>query len=123
AQQLSELIFERQYGSCPEGVEMTAALVEVVQDIRPGTVFDGYPATMIRYLVGDDTAGLLGVAPRSWEKHMIRPAARVLPAFYNVVDRLPLVDKLVGGVSLKLVEAVIWVKRGGERAPFAIPTS
>jgi len=123
AQQLSELIFERQYGSCPEGVEMTAALVEFVQDILPGTVFDGYPATMIRYLVGDDTAGLLGVAPRSWEKHMIGPAARVLPAFYNVVDRLPLVDKLVGGVSLKLVEAVIWVKRGGERAPFAIPTS
>lgn len=50
-----------EYASCQEGRDLTAAAIVVMQRLLPGRLVAGLPAAGIRYLLGKDTAALLGV--------------------------------------------------------------
>jgi hypothetical protein len=119
ARSLAATIQQRQAGDCPEGRMMTQALVRMLQDHAP-PLARHVPATLVRYLLGDRWADLLGVQCPHWEEAL----AGMLP----LIDR-PLADaghdKTIAEVnawfSRHLVQAVILIDRGGSRPQFRLP--
>jgi len=121
AQRLWEEIKRRQWAPSPEGVAMTHALIEAMEHNTPGSVFDGLPSYLVRFLGGDDLGDMLAVRRRDWTSLIGGP----LRLFAAAEDMLTDDSALAGGISARfsrqLLEGFSWIARGGERAPFAIP--
>jgi hypothetical protein len=64
----------KEYGPSPEGKELTAHAIEVMQALVPNSLGAGLPASGIRFLLGDDTADLLGVPPANWSRVVFLPS-------------------------------------------------
>ena len=62
-----------EYAPCDEGAQLTVAAVEVMQKLIPGRFGDGIPIAGIRYLLGKDTAALLGVGRPNWTYALFAP--------------------------------------------------
>jgi hypothetical protein len=122
AKRLGDAIARRQFAGCKEGREMNAALVGMLQRIVPGDMFDFMPEMLMRRLLSNEWADMLGVRynPR-WRLAMIplRLANRVAE---RRIDRDRETQQVVSIYSARLIEALVWVTRGGRRIPFTIPT-
>jgi len=120
ARSLAATIQERQAGDCPEGRMMTEALVGMMQQHAPLHLFQHVPAVLIRYLLGDPWADILGVHCPPWEEAL----AGLLPLI-----NIPFIDashsKLMAEVcawfSRHLIQEVILIDRGGNRPQFRMP--
>jgi hypothetical protein len=120
-ERLTDTIFQRVFRACPEGQAMTKALIELLEHIIPGNLFDGLSSTLIRYLVGDKTAELIAVPPSDWTRALVKPM-KLLGWVMDESDEQNLVaEKLSELFGRKLLEGIVWVGRGGERPPFRIP--
>jgi hypothetical protein len=116
-------IQRRHFRASPEGEAMTSALIEMMRQLIPGNVFDGMPGTLIRYLLGDDVAGLLGVPPSDWSRILIGPLRLLGWVTDEEVDmKPPMVAKLMSLLGRRVLDGLVWVNRGPERLPFRIPT-
>ncbi|MDY7230098.1 oxygenase MpaB family protein [Hyalangium rubrum] len=114
----------RHYRASAEGQAMTRALLEMMQHMLPGNAFDGMPATLTRYLVGDTTADLLGVPPSDWERITVGPLRMLGWVVDKKVDmKPPVVAKLVSLVGRRMLDGLVWINRGPERLPFRIPSA
>ena len=121
AESLARRIQETEYGACPEGKEMTAALVQMMQYYLPGALFDPVPAALIRYFMGD-YADLLGVGRPTIEEAVFAPL-HVVNAIASVnIHAAEPIARLHEIFSRKLIEGLIFAGRGGKRIPFTIPT-
>ena len=79
--ELEVLIRERNEKPSVAGTEMTEALIELVQSFVPFPPFRGFPVTIMRFFIGDETADLLGVPPANWTRHVagqLRDVARTV---------------------------------------------
>jgi hypothetical protein len=122
AEELSEAILHRHLEACVEGREMTEALVQSLEHLIPGTMFDGLPGYMIRYLGTDELADALGVAPADAQtERLAGPLRRLLGELDDVADGSRLGAWALTVFSQNLIEGMTWVARGGQRAPFTIP--
>jgi hypothetical protein len=114
-------IRKRQTAHSPEGVEMTAALVGLLQQQMPPGLHH-LPPTLIRYLVGDEVADLLAVAPPSRIEDVGLSALRRATA---LVGRDAEHDRVVRRLGERLgrlmLEAFLVAERGGRRAAFTLP--
>jgi ER-bound oxygenase mpaB/B'/Rubber oxygenase, catalytic domain len=120
-ERLTDAIFQRVFRACPEGQAMTKALIELLEHIIPGNLFDGLSSTLIRYLVGDETAELIAVPPSDWTRALVKPM-KLLGWVMDESDEQNLVaEKLSELFGRKLLEGIVWVGRGGARPPFRIP--
>ncbi|MFN7992945.1 MAG: oxygenase MpaB family protein [Bryobacteraceae bacterium] len=122
AEALARTIQERQYAACPEGKGMNDALIGMMQKYVPGNVFDCVPGMMIRYLLGDAHADLLGV-PGTVPEEVIAAPLRLINAV--VGQRLHASEPMARvseAFSRSLIDGIVWVGRGGQRIPFTIPT-
>ncbi|MGX2993999.1 oxygenase MpaB family protein [Streptomyces sp. JNUCC 64] len=90
ARLFSDLYMSRHTGPSPEGARLTRQLIDLYEEVVPGTVFDPVVPAMIRYLIGDTTADWLEV-PRSalWDS-AIRAAPALLGVLETLEDRSPL---------------------------------
>jgi hypothetical protein len=121
--QLKAAIERRHFRASAEGQAMTSALIEMMKHLTPGNVFDGMPPTLIRYLLGDSTAKLLGVPPSDWSRILMGPLRiRGWVTDKEVDMRPPIVAKLVSLLGRRVLDGLVWVNRGPERLPFRIPT-
>ena len=121
ATRLWNAITRRQWAPSAEGGEMTRALIEAMEHQTPGTVFDGFPAQMVRLLCGGELADMLGVGRRDWTSLLAGPL-RLFGAHGDAVnDSVPFAGRIAAHFSRQLLEGFSWVARGGERAPFRIP--
>lgn len=82
AEDLMSAIRRRQFAPSDAGRQMTSALIEMLEDQVPGTIFKGMPATMIRHLLGDNTSDIIGVPTADWTQEMIGPSGKV----FNVME-------------------------------------
>lgn len=110
------------FGACAEGHEMEGALQGMLEHVLPGNAFDGLVPVLTRQLAGDEVADLLGVKPADWTRHLFGPLRVLGRAGDDVVRRSQLARRIAESMSLPLLEAIAWMARGGQRAPFAIPT-
>ena len=92
---------------------MTAALLTLLDDITPGYEFDEWIPPLIRHLIGNETADMIGV-PESDRVDGLRRLLRDV----NWFDRLMSPFPRFGG---ELLKGWLRLERGGERAPFDIP--
>ncbi|WP_146209959.1 oxygenase MpaB family protein [Vitiosangium sp. GDMCC 1.1324] len=122
-ERLADTIFGRVFCASAEGKAMTQALIEQVEHIIPGNLFDGLCRTLIRYLMGDPAADLIAVPPADWTRALLKPL-RLLGWVMDEGDEANVVNaKLSELFGRKLLEGIVWVSRGHERPPFRIPES
>jgi hypothetical protein len=114
-------VAERQHQPSTEGQELTRALLQMLEYTLPGTAFDGLPSSIMRHLMGNDVADMLGVPLADWTetlRRVLRVTARGLSV---VADESESMNKLVRVFSRELIESLSWISRGGERTAFTIP--
>jgi hypothetical protein len=83
ARDFSDLYMARYLGPSPEGVQLTRQLIDLYEQVVPGTLLDPIVPALIRYLMGETTADWLGV-PHSVFDHVV-PA---LPALLGVLENV-----------------------------------
>jgi hypothetical protein len=123
ADALTEAIARRHWQSSEAGQALTKALVEFMEYQIPGNLFDGLAATTIRYCVGDDLADMLAVPPANWTRRLLG-VKQALLRWDDQAGRIsPTAEKLVNIFSRRMIEGIVWVRRGGDRKQFRIPTA
>jgi ER-bound oxygenase mpaB/B'/Rubber oxygenase, catalytic domain len=123
AKELAAAIGRRNYEPSDEGRAMTSALIEMFEEILPGTVFDGLPSTMIRHLSGDRIADLLGVSNDDWTEKLVSPFKMLFNLMEEVNDRSVMLAQVSEYFMRAFFVGMPWIDRGGERAPFEIPAA
>jgi ER-bound oxygenase mpaB/B'/Rubber oxygenase, catalytic domain len=83
ARDFSDLYMARYLGPSDEGVELTRQLIDLYEQVVPGTLLDPVVPALIRYLIGDTTGDWLGV-PRSVFDHVVP----TLPVLLGVLERI-----------------------------------
>ena len=119
---LAYRIRERHWKASIEGREMTRALVEMLDESRPGKLIPGFAGTMIRHFVGDELADELGVPRPSRARGFLRRASMIAVAAGLAQQHSGMVRKVSGRVSRALLDSYTRFDRGEERPSFAIPT-
>ncbi|MFY0582654.1 oxygenase MpaB family protein [Cystobacter fuscus] len=130
ARQLTRLVRERQIQPSPEGIAMTAALIEGMKELVPDFL-EGLPASMIHFFLDQDQWGGLNVADML---HVPRPdwtasIAQAIPSMEGLTEGLTdwvgdhtfLPARLLRLLSKDLVEAMLRAEARGQRTHFHIP--
>jgi hypothetical protein len=121
AGELVQAIRRRQFRPCEAGRQLTQALIEAMEGQTPGALFKEMPATMIRFLLGDPTADILGVPNEDWTIRPITAFRKVFGFAEQETDRSRLIALAAEHFNRELLTSVAWIDRGGNRAPFSIP--
>ena len=79
----------RHMGPSDEGAELTRQLIDLYEEIVPGTFFDPVVSALIRYLVGDTCADWLQVPRTPWDT-VVKAVPHLLGVLETIEDRSPL---------------------------------
>jgi hypothetical protein len=121
---LADSVRRRHFGPSPEGRELTEALIELLDELDAGEHLDGMNRTMIRHLVGDETADLLGVGPpaRTYGLFTLMKVAMHLTSRHAANNRF--LEGAVETLGRSVLEGMFaYERRGLGEATFAIPES
>ncbi|MCX5384350.1 oxygenase MpaB family protein [Streptomyces sp. NBC_00083] len=88
ARQFLDLYMLRHMGPSPEGAELTRQLIDLYEEIVPGTFFDPIVSALIRYLVGDTCADWLQVPRTPWDT-VVKAVPHLLGVLETIEDRSP----------------------------------
>ena len=83
AREFSDRYMVRHMGPSPEGVRLTKQLIDMYQEVVPGTLMDPVVPALIRFLMGDTAAGWLEVPKSRWDS-----AIKAAPALLGTLERL-----------------------------------
>ncbi len=126
AEALANAIARRQFGACPEGQQLTKALVQSVQYQLPGNLFDPVPELLIRYFLGKDHAAMLGVQESGlqsdgWRDLVTLPLTAGGVALSDLLNNSAALSEIAEKVGQVLINSIVLVGRGGNRPTFTIP--
>jgi hypothetical protein len=122
ATELVTAIRRRSFAASPEGAAMTAALLELLEDLSPLRQLDRFFPTLVRHLIGDETADLIDVpqaAVRDWR--FTGELVHLADLIQDVVVHSDILQRIIEPVSKQILAAGFTLVRSGDRAPFAIP--
>ena len=95
ARDFSDLYMTKYMGPSPEGTALTRSLIDLYEEVVPGTLLDPVVPALIRYLIGDTAADWLAV-PRSTVFDRLVPASPVLLSLLeDAKERSPLAAMLL----------------------------
>jgi len=100
ARDFSDLYMARYLGPSTEGVELTRQLIDLYEQVVPGTLLDPVVPALIRYLMGDTVGDWLGV-PHSLFDHVV-PA---LPALMGILESVQEASP-IGGMLIERINAL-----------------
>ncbi|MGW4647127.1 oxygenase MpaB family protein [Kitasatospora sp. NPDC004289] len=83
AREFSDRYMARHMGPSEEGVLLTKQLIDLYEEVVPGTFFDPVVAALIRFLIGDTSADWLQVPRSPWDR-----LVTLAPAALGVLERL-----------------------------------
>jgi ER-bound oxygenase mpaB/B'/Rubber oxygenase, catalytic domain len=89
ARRFSDLYMTRHMGPSEEGVQLTRQLIDLYEEVVPGTLFDPLVSALIRYLIGDTCADWLGVPRSGWDT-AVKAAPALLGVLESIEDASPL---------------------------------
>ena len=122
AQDLAASIARRQFGPTSDAQALTKALVEMMANTLPGDVFRHVAPVLIRYFLGEEHAGWLGVSTETDPANLIAgPLRAVGLETSGLVEHSAALAAIAEKVGHLLVESIVYVERGGNRPSFAIP--
>ncbi|MFE2428648.1 oxygenase MpaB family protein [Streptomyces sp. NPDC059373] len=83
ARQFSDLYMTRHMGPSEEGARLTRQLIDLYEEVVPGTLLDPLVAALVRYLIGDTCADWLQVPRTAWDT-----AVKTAPALLGILERI-----------------------------------
>ncbi|GGV14025.1 hypothetical protein GCM10010275_64170 [Streptomyces litmocidini] len=89
ARRFLDLYMIRHMGPSPEGVHLTRQLVDLYEEVVPGTFFDPIVSALIRHLVGDTCGDWLEVPRTPWDT-VVKAVPHLLGVLETIEDRSPL---------------------------------
>ncbi|MEV6330037.1 oxygenase MpaB family protein [Streptomyces sp. NPDC051909] len=89
ARRFLDLYMLRHMGPSGDGVLLTRQLIDLYEEVVPGTFFDPIVSALIRHLVGDTCADWLDVPRTPWDT-VVKALPHVLGVLETVEDRSPL---------------------------------
>ncbi|GAB2488723.1 oxygenase MpaB family protein [Nocardiopsis aegyptia] len=89
ARLFSDQYMTRYMGPSEEGARLTRQLIDLYEEVVPGTLLDPAVAALIRYLVGDTCADWLQVPRSAWDT-AVKASPALLGVLETVEDRSPL---------------------------------
>ncbi|MEU1192965.1 oxygenase MpaB family protein [Streptomyces sp. NPDC005859] len=81
AREFLDLYMIRHMAPSEEGAHLTRQLVDLYEEVVPGTFFDPIVSALIRYLIGDTCADWLQVPRTAWDN-----VAKVVPTLLGVLE-------------------------------------
>ncbi|MDQ0578920.1 oxygenase MpaB family protein [Streptomyces rishiriensis] len=84
-----DLYMIRHMGPSPEGAHLTRQLIDLYEEVVPGTFFDPIVSALVRHLIGDTCADWLHVPQTRWDA-VVKAVPRLLGILETVEDRSPL---------------------------------
>lgn len=79
----------RHMGPSPEGALLTRQLIDLYEDVVPGTLLDPMVPALVRHLVGDTCADWLDVPSTPWDT-VVKMVPHFLGVLETIEDRSPL---------------------------------
>ncbi|MER5205530.1 oxygenase MpaB family protein [Streptomyces sp. NPDC002825] len=89
ARRFLDLYMVRHMGPSPEGVHLTRQLIDLYEEVVPGTFFDPVVSALIRHLVGDTCGDWLDVPRTPWDT-VVKSVPHLLGVLESIEDRSPL---------------------------------
>ncbi|MEU3448764.1 oxygenase MpaB family protein [Streptomyces thermolilacinus] len=89
ARRFLDLYMVRHMGPSPEGAELTKQLIDLYEEVVPGTFFDPVVSALVRYLIGDTCADWLDVPRTPWDT-VVKAAPHLLGVLERLEDRAPM---------------------------------
>ncbi|WP_030776034.1 oxygenase MpaB family protein [Streptomyces sp. NRRL S-920] len=89
ARQFLDLYMIRHMGPSEEGAHLTRQLIDLYEEVVPGTFFDPVVSALIRYLIGDTCADWLRVPSTAWDT-VVKTVPHLLGVLEAIEDRSPL---------------------------------
>ncbi|MFI7616109.1 oxygenase MpaB family protein [Nonomuraea terrae] len=83
AREFSDRYMVRHMGPSPEGVHLTGQLIDMYEQVVPGTLLDPVVPALIRFLIGDTAADWLRVPRSGWDT-----TVKLVPALLGVIEGL-----------------------------------
>lgn len=120
ATSVTALIERRQVADSPQGQEMMAALLGMMQTNLPHP-FQSMPGCLIREFLPPDVATFLGVPSHALEEELVRLGDDVLRPLQRFVDFEARRHALVRRFSIELLRWMLKVELDGQPARFALP--
>ncbi|MBS1787807.1 MAG: DUF2236 domain-containing protein [Acidobacteria bacterium] len=121
AQELVNLILQRNVANCPEGEAMTAALLETLGQNSRFKLVQEVPHTLVRYFSGDQVADALNLPKHDAPSILIGALRKIVDLFETEEHHSQVFTRIAEYFSRDFLETMTWIQRGGQRAPFAIP--
>jgi hypothetical protein len=122
AKALADAIGADQFGPTQDGQDLTQALLEMMADILPGTMFRNMPPIMVRFFLGKEWAGWLGVHEGFLEELAVKPFRFLGLTFGDITEDSKALGDIAQKIGNLLIGSLMFVERGGDRPSFAIPT-
>ncbi|CAM5696669.1 hypothetical protein SALBM135S_01961 [Streptomyces alboniger] len=89
ARRFLDLYMLRHMGPSEEGARLTRQLIDLYEEVVPGTLFDPIVSALIRHLTGDTGADWLQVPRTSWDT-VVKVVPHLLGVLETIEDRSPL---------------------------------
>src|SRR3954452_19232934 len=89
ARRFLDLYMVRHMGPSEEGAHLTTQLIDLYEEVVPGTFFDPIVSALIRHLIGDTCADWLHVPRTSWDT-IVKAVPHLLGVLETIEDRSPL---------------------------------
>ena len=89
ARQFSDLYMTRHMGPSEEGAHLTRRLIDLFEEVVPGTFFDPLVSALIRYLIGGTCADWLQAPRIRWDT-TVKAAPALLGILETIEDNSPL---------------------------------
>ena len=114
SRQVWESIKRREYSTSKEGRELTLAAIDQMKKMIPGRIGDGLAVSGMRFLLGEDTSGLLGVPPADWTRHLF-VSSELFGGIFTLVNRVPVGRQLSKWVGYRIFKEFLETSRGEDR--------
>ncbi|MFF4361246.1 oxygenase MpaB family protein [Streptomyces sp. NPDC001604] len=88
ARQFLDQYMIRHMGPSEEGAQLTRQLINLYEEIVPGTFFDPIVSALIRYLIGDTCADWLNVPHTPWDT-VVKAVPHLLGVLETIEDHSP----------------------------------
>lgn len=83
AREFLDTYLTRYMGPSEEGAHLTRQLIDLYEEVVPGTFFDPVVSAIIRYLIGDTCADWLQVPRSSWDT-----AVKTMPSLLGILETI-----------------------------------
>ena len=116
-------ILDHQKGESQEGKELLKACVDFLEQVTPGNKFDFYPEVLIRYLLRDELADMLGLPKMPLGELFNRLALRIIADVEHLKEHSQIVQRLSKRFTRSLLQGMINYYNNEKQIQFTIPPS